>query len=197
MKFPRIKLPMTLNLLIFTWKFNEKCGSKTQIKHLFNVHNTIKLQSWRDSGLPTGRLQKDRSLHQVQYAHMPQFIMDIVHPVLYNVSYKYSVLNLLSLNNISQNRSSGRIRENFIVKKCLIGTQQTLGRTNNICKCSLHVLFSHIDPRSEQGSYLDRVAESQLEPDKRLVNIRKSLKQWKIRGRIRYCHLGLAIFGRA
>lgn len=46
--------------------------------------------------------------------------------------------------------------------------------------------ISHIDPRSEQGSYLDRVAESQLEPDKRLVNIRKSLKQWKIRGRIRF-----------
>jgi len=46
--------------------------------------------------------------------------------------------------------------------------------------------ISQIDPRSEQGSYLDRVSMTNLEPDEKLVNIRKSLKAWKVKGRLRF-----------
>lgn len=46
--------------------------------------------------------------------------------------------------------------------------------------------ISQLDSRSEQGSYLDRVAESSLDTEKKLENIRKALKIWKVKGRLRF-----------
>lgn len=46
--------------------------------------------------------------------------------------------------------------------------------------------ISQLDGRNEQGTYLDRIAESTLDPENKLKNIRKTMKNWKVKGRIRF-----------
>jgi len=46
--------------------------------------------------------------------------------------------------------------------------------------------ISHLDAKTDRGTYLEKVAEVQLEPSVKLANVRRSLKGWKIKGRRRF-----------
>jgi len=46
--------------------------------------------------------------------------------------------------------------------------------------------ISQLDGRNEQGTYLERIAETSLDPEIKLKNIRKMMKNWKVKGRIRF-----------
>merc|ERR1712059_198612 len=56
--------------------------------------------------------------------------------------------------------------------------------------------ISQMDPRSDRGTYLDKVAETTLEPEARLTNIRTSLQGWKVKGRLRFVEwVGAPVLG--
>jgi hypothetical protein len=43
-----------------------------------------------------------------------------------------------------------------------------------------------VDPRSDRGTFLDKVAEADQMPEVRLRDIRRGLQGWKVRGRHRF-----------
>jgi len=46
--------------------------------------------------------------------------------------------------------------------------------------------ISQIDPRTDRGTFIDKVAEVSLEPEARLANIRTAMQGWKVKGRVRF-----------
>jgi len=45
---------------------------------------------------------------------------------------------------------------------------------------------SQIDPRTDRGTFMDKVAEVNLQPEARLSNIRSAMMGWKVKGRVRF-----------
>lgn len=46
--------------------------------------------------------------------------------------------------------------------------------------------ISQIDPRTDRGTFMDKVNEVSLHPEMRLTNIRVAMKGWKVKGRVRF-----------
>ena len=47
-------------------------------------------------------------------------------------------------------------------------------------------IVSQLDPRTDKGTFADKLEDYRIDPERKLKDIRSLLKNWKVKGRVRF-----------